>query len=273
MATLYHQIQILQDEVRRLQGLVEEQEHRINRLVREQRERYLDLDQRILQLQGHAPGPDAPPTALATPPATNAASDAQGEDQAYNAAFNAMRAARELPPAERAGEYEQAIDLFQAVIDTYPNGKLAANALYWQGEIRLASDELELARQAFAQLPSAFGNHAKVPDALYKLGVVHHRLGEDAEALRILDRVIAEYPDHSGRPAGPRLRRRTALALRRRKTALPMSAGSLALRRTCRRWRGELPALPNSRLRAFHPAFRCPARPRCATIRCPLLID
>ncbi len=197
VATLYHQIQILQDEVRRLQGLVEEQEHRINRLVREQRERYLDLDQRILQLQGHAPGPDAPPTALATPPATNAAPDAQGEDQAYNAAFNAMRAARELPPAERAGEYEQAIDLFQAVIDTYPNGKLAANALYWQGEIRLASDELELARQAFAQLPSAFGNHAKVPDALYKLGVVHHRLGEDAEALRILDRVIAEYPDHS----------------------------------------------------------------------------
>ena len=197
VASLYYQIQILQDDVRRLQGLVEEQEHRIDRLVREQRERYLDLDQRLLRLQGQAATPNDPAAPPIMAPAIDPGTNEDSEQQAYDDAFRTMRSGRELPPAERASEFERAISLFQAFIEVYPNGKLTANALYWQGELRLARNELELARQAFVQLPSAFGDHAKVPDALYKLGVVHHRLGEDAEALRAFDRVITEFPDHS----------------------------------------------------------------------------
>ncbi|MGB1837045.1 YbgF trimerization domain-containing protein, partial [Marinobacter adhaerens] len=47
---LFYMIQQLQGEVRRLQGEVEEQRHLINRLQQQGRDRYIDLDQRILDL-------------------------------------------------------------------------------------------------------------------------------------------------------------------------------------------------------------------------------
>ena len=197
IAVLYQQIQVLQDEVRRLQGIIEEQGHRIDRLTREQRERYIDLDQRLLQVsQGVAPAVPRPAAADVRPPIA-APAGTQTEEQAYNAAFNVLKAARGQPPAERNQGYAQALAMFDALIAEYPNGQLTANAFYWRGEIELYRENLEPARQAFTQLLAVFGDHAKAPDARYKLGVVYHRLGEDAQALSHLDQVIAEYPDHS----------------------------------------------------------------------------
>ena len=198
VAVLYQQIQVLQDELRRLQGIIEEQAHRIDRLTREQRERYIDLDQRLLQVsQGVAPA--APAVAEIRPPsaAATAAGGAATEQEAYNAAFNVLKAAQAQPPAERAEGYARALAMFDALIAEYPNGELTANAFFWRGEIELSRENLEPARQAFTQLLAVFGDHAKAPDARYKLGIVYHRLGEDEQALRHLDQVIAEHPDHS----------------------------------------------------------------------------
>ena len=201
VAVLYQQIQVLQDDLRRLQGVIEEQGHRIDRLTREQRERYIDLDQRLLQVsEGVTPapgptGPTGPATTDVQPPGE--ALGAQTEEQAYSAAFNVLKTARGKPPAERSEGYTRALAMFDALIADYPNGKLTANAFYWRGEIELSLDNLEPARQAFTQLLAVFGDHAKAPDARYKLGVVYHRLGEDEQALRHLDQVIAEHPDHS----------------------------------------------------------------------------
>lgn len=196
VAVLYQQIQALQDDLRRLQGVIEEQGYRIDRLTREQRERYIDLDQRLLQVsEGVAPAAPGPTVTDVQPPGE--ALGAQTEDQAYNAAFNVLKTARAKPPAERSEGYTRALAMFDALIADYPNGKLTANAFYWRGEIELSLDNLEPARQAFTQLLAVFGDHAKAPDARYKLGVVYHRLGEDEQALRHLDQVIAEHPDHS----------------------------------------------------------------------------
>ena len=71
--TMYYEFQLMQDEVRRLHGLVEELNHRMDRLEREQRERYIELDQRLLKERDVAenvaggedvvpdPASDAPP--------------------------------------------------------------------------------------------------------------------------------------------------------------------------------------------------------------------
>ena len=200
VAVLYQQIQVLQDELRRLQGIIEEQAHRIDQLTREQRERYIDLDQRLLQVsQGVAPAAPAPAVAEIRPPsaAAAAAGGAATEQEAYNAAFNVLKAAQAQPPAERTEGYARALAMFDALIAEYPNGELTANAFFWRGEIELSRENLEPARQAFTQLLAVFGDHAKAPDARYKLGTVYHRLGEDEQALRHLDQVIAEHPDHS----------------------------------------------------------------------------
>ncbi len=208
---LYYQLQLLQDDVRRLQGIVEEQNHRIERLAQEQRERYIELDQRLLELGTSPPasadaGPGEPDAASpgvraalqhqlaldAAPPDTKTK-----EKDAYNAAFAVVREAGALVPSERALAYQRALGLFDALILDYPAGEFTANAYYWKGEIHLYTDDLELARQAFVQVVHLFGDHPKVPDALYKLGVVYHRLGENQRALEYLDRVVAEHPQHT----------------------------------------------------------------------------
>ena len=193
IGTLFYQLQILQDEVRRLQGIVEEQNYRIERLVREQRERYIELDQRLLALRPDAAqppgegGPDGPGPASTVP----GAASVQGE--AYNRAYAVMAEGRQLPPSERAMEYQRALTMFEAVIRDHPDGEYTPNAFYWIGELYLAMDVLEEARQAFAQVTNLYADHAKMPDALYKLGVTYHRLGDNVRALQYLDRVTDDY--------------------------------------------------------------------------------
>lgn len=195
LATLYYQLQILQDDVRRLQGVVEEQNHRINRLVQEQRERYVELDARLVELaQPAATGISATP---APPPGTTPGPVATTEAGAYNAAFAILNNASGLPRTDRLAAYAQALTALQAVIDQYPAGEFTPNAYYWIGEIHLYTEALELARQALVQVTTLFPDHTKVPDALYKLGVVYHRLGDNERALQYLDRVAAEHTGHT----------------------------------------------------------------------------
>ena len=91
--------------------------------------------------------------------------------------------------------FEESVDAFNRLIAGYPNGQFTPNAFYWLGELHLAMDEVELARQSFAQVLTLYPEHGKVSDALYKLGVVHHRLNDNERALQYLNRVIAEHPD------------------------------------------------------------------------------
>lgn len=191
IGALYYQLQVLQDDVRRLQGLVEEQHHRIERLTKEQRERYIELDQRLLDVAG---SPEAGSGTLDVP-AELAPGDSERE--VYAAAFAIVKNAAGLVPSEREAAYQDAIARFEAQIANFPNGVLVANAFYWIGEIHLYTDELELARQAFAQVVNLYGDDAKVPDSLYKLGVVYHRLGDNDRALQYLDRVINEHGEHT----------------------------------------------------------------------------
>lgn len=224
LATLYYQLQLLQDDVRRLQGVVEEQNHRIERLVRDQRERYVELDRRLVELaRSGAAAPASPASAGAVPRPPGTAPAAGAERAAYNAAFALVQGASRLVRSERAEAYAEALAGFQALVDRYPVGEFTPNAYYWSGEIHLynataqppgecpaapgsagaagcdvsASERLELARQAFVQVATLFPNNAKLPDALYKLGVVYHRLGDRERALKYLDRVVAEHPGHT----------------------------------------------------------------------------
>lgn len=194
IGALYYQLQVLQDDVRRLQGLVEEQRHRIERLTEEQRERYIELDQRLLDVS-RSPAAGAAGDGVSTMPAGPALGNS--EQEVYNAAFAIVKNAARLIPSERVAAYQDAVARFEAQIANFPNGVLVANAFYWIGEVRLYTDELELARQAFAQVVNLYGDDAKVPDALYKLGVVYHRLGDNDRALQYLDRIIAEHGEHT----------------------------------------------------------------------------
>lgn len=191
--TLYYDIQFTLDEVRRLHGAVEELNHRMDRLEREQRERYIELDQRLQELRdggaanGNAvPGtPDAPSDEPPVPVT---------EREAYNVAIELVNTARLQPESEQRPQYRRALALFRDIISNYPNGEFTANAFYWRGELHLALEEYEDARAHFAQVDLLYDDHPKVPDALYKLGEVYDVLGDTDSAREYLNRVINDYP-------------------------------------------------------------------------------
>ena len=63
MTNLVIQVQELQDEVRTLRGILEEQARELENLKRRQRDQYLDLDQRVSGIQGGQPAGLAPAAA------------------------------------------------------------------------------------------------------------------------------------------------------------------------------------------------------------------
>lgn len=190
--TLYYDLQLALDEIRRLHGVVEELNNRMDRLEREQRERYIELDQRLLERRGNGPAGDP---ASGTPDAPSDEPPAPvTEREAYNVAIELVNSARLLPESEQRPQYRQALSLFRDVIKDYPNGEFAANAFYWQGELHLALKEHEDARAMFTQVDLLYDDHPKVPDALYKLGEVYNVLGDTDRAREYLNRVINDHP-------------------------------------------------------------------------------
>lgn len=219
-AELLMMVEQLKDEVRTLRGLVDEQGHRLNQLNRQARDRYVDLDQRLLDLNGRVQGletagsapapapaagdapaaPDAPQGQTATPPApgapaTTAAPAAARKVKEYRAPSKEEEAQYQAIRALITSKsYDKAIDEIYQFVARYPDGDLTVNAYYWLGEVYLVKPQLEQAKQAFTVVATRYADHRKASDASYKLGVVHDRMGQKQEAERLLKAVMAQYP-------------------------------------------------------------------------------
>jgi tol-pal system protein YbgF len=199
LGNLFLQVQQLQQEVMRLNGVVEEQAHEMNTLKEQSLQRYMDLDKRLgaggqsTQDSGAAGNPST--SVNMSPPVSRPVSgtsspsgvEQPGEAGAYNAAYTLV---------ERR-QFDQAIPAFQQFLQSYPDGKFAANALYWLGELYLVKQppDLEASRQSFALLLKEYPSNSKAPDALYKLGKVQFLKGNSEKAREYLDLVIREYKD------------------------------------------------------------------------------
>lgn len=188
---LFNQVQQLQQEVMRLNGLVEQQAYELRQLKEQSLERYLDIDRRLAS--GAAPrgaNASAAAPAASRPSASGAAAAEQpGEAEAYRAAYALVR----------GQEFAAAVPAFTRFLQNFPDGRYAPNAYYWLGELYLVLEpaDPEAARQSFMLLLGQYPNHAKIPDALYKLGRVHYIKGNPERAREFLERVRRDYPDSS----------------------------------------------------------------------------
>ncbi len=188
LSQLFYQLQVLQQEIQELRGQVEEQSYMINRLQRDQKEQYLDLDRRVVALSENRPAPGPTTSTPAAPAPSLATAGGMTERDAYTQAFQAMR--------DR--NFDASMQGFQDLIERYPNGQFTPNAYYWMGELHLvARSDAEQARQSFMQVVSLYPDHQKAPDAMYKLGVVYHNLGDLDSARSYLSRVQSEHPNSS----------------------------------------------------------------------------
>jgi TolA-binding protein len=72
---------------------------------------------------------------------------------------------------------------------------LAPQAHYYLGDILEQQDRLEDAIAAFGKIPELFPADPRVPDALYRIGLLHLALDDEDEAERAFDRVVNTYPE------------------------------------------------------------------------------
>ena len=206
---LFYQMQVLQQEVRQLSGLIEEQARLIQKLQQDQRLQYIDLDRRVAALAPNRPAPGPTPlpdvdrqaevdagangSEALLPGSKPAEATVQSEPEpttereAYAQAIRLMRGKR----------FEESTAAFEKLIRDYPNGQYTPNAFYWLGELHLATSNMEPARQNFVQVIRLYPDHQKVPDALYKLGVLYFQLGDESESRRYLTQVQTDFPQSS----------------------------------------------------------------------------
>lgn len=193
---LFNQVQQLQQEVMRLNGVVEELSYEVRQLKEQSLERYLDIDRRLTEGGAAASSTSGGSVATApgstSPPASSATSEVReqpGEGEAYRSAYALVR----------GQEFDAAVSAFTSFLDRFPAGRYAPNAHYWLGELYLVVDppDPESARQSFMLLLDQYPGNAKIPDALYKLGRVHFIKGNSDRAREFLTRVQREYPESS----------------------------------------------------------------------------
>ena len=201
---LFNQLQQMQEQIARQQGVIEVLQNDVARMKQENLERYQDLDRRIGSGAAPAATPDNSSTggdlnaagaaagagagAAAQPPAASSEpGDPAKEKLYYDAAFDLIK----------AKDFDKASQAFSAFLRKYPNSQYAGNAQYWLGEVNLAKGDLQGAGQAFAKVSQLYPKHAKVPDSLYKLADVERRLGHADRVKGILQQVVAQYPGTS----------------------------------------------------------------------------
>ncbi|MDY6981134.1 MAG: tol-pal system protein YbgF [Pseudomonadota bacterium] len=216
LADILMRLNSLEAEVRELRGLSEEQAHTIEELKKRQRELYIDLDRRLLQLeragvtsqdarapeQGQSASstdstPDrrtvGKPTAAdssVTPSQRQSESQAvpmsvkKSEQEAYQEAFNLLR---EL-------EYDKAIDAFDAFLQNYPDGRYAHIARYWLGEANYARRNFKQAIVHYQNLIDRYPDSPKVAEAMLKIGYSHNQLEAYKAARDVLEKLIASHP-------------------------------------------------------------------------------
>jgi tol-pal system protein YbgF len=93
-----------------------------------------------------------------------------------------------------AHRYDEALPLFKAFVEKYPQHHLADNAQYWVGEIYYDTEDFPTAILAFQEVVTKYGNGNKAPDALLKIGFAYIALDDPGNARIFLKRVIKNYP-------------------------------------------------------------------------------
>ena len=180
LVDLLLKVESLQTELQRLQGQNEEQLHALQELKQRQRDLYIDIDRRLLQLERNAPA-----TSAATSGAiTTAPTVLEGEQEAYQEAFNLLRELR----------YDKATVAFRDFLKTYPNGRYAHIAQYWLGEASYAQGDFKQAIQDYRMLIDNYPNSPKLAEAMLKIGYSEYELKNTQAAQASLERLIQTYP-------------------------------------------------------------------------------
>jgi TolA-binding protein len=206
---LTQQIQKLQEEVRQLRGKVESHDNDIDQLQKDSKNRFVDFDQRLAQVQDDLkksqngtmqpasteaanstnPNTVSNTTSTATANTTNnTAAPVAGDESdklAYIAAYEAYK----------AGGAAQAIAPMKKFIADYPKSPFVPNAYYWLGEFNLAITPPNFAAAStnFKLVMNQYPKTAKAAAATYRVATLADVDHHQATAISLMQSLVKNY--------------------------------------------------------------------------------
>ena len=93
------------------------------------------------------------------------------------------------------GQWELAIQGFEAYLKTFPRSEFADDAQFYIGQTHYADGAFEDAVNAFEEALLNYPTGDIVPEASYKRGLALDRLGETDRAQQAFELVVENYPD------------------------------------------------------------------------------
>ncbi|HIA03361.1 MAG TPA: tol-pal system protein YbgF [Myxococcales bacterium] len=92
-------------------------------------------------------------------------------------------------------QYQDAIEGFRKFVEKNPTHGYADNAIYWMGECYYARGLWLQALKTFQQVIQNYPLGNKAPDAMLKVGLSHQQLKNNSQARQVLRQVMEIYPD------------------------------------------------------------------------------
>jgi len=222
---LYAQVETLGAELGKLNGQIEMLSNDNALLQKRQRDFYIDLDNRLRQIEQPGKKSSSAPAApasfsdstsvkeqTAAPPADGVVSETSSSDGtavSSGAPDSSVVSANALAPAGPAensaykeaydlfknGEYANAIAQFESFLGNYPQSNLAPGAAYWVGNARYALRDYQLAINAQKKLISTYPDSSKVPDAFLNIASSQQEMGDRKASKHTLENLLAKYPN------------------------------------------------------------------------------
>jgi len=92
-----------------------------------------------------------------------------------------------------SGRYDEARTRFSELIAEYPDSSLADNAFFWSGEAYYAEKNFSDALANFRAVVERYPRGNKAPDALLMMGLCNEKIGESEKAALLFKRLAKEY--------------------------------------------------------------------------------
>lgn len=201
-ADLQARVVALEEQVRDLNGRLEEAHHRSETL-----QRNLDAFQQDVDLRFQDAGAGVPAANAGEAPGSQ--SSVAPDSSAADAPASGVSAGSVLPNGTPETRYEFAIDLmkrgqydkaraaFQEFLQVHPKNVLAGNAQYWLGETYYAQNDYKRAGDAFLTGYTTYASSSKAPDSLLKLGMSLAALDNKDAACTVWGELGSKFPQAS----------------------------------------------------------------------------
>ncbi|QLP97332.1 MAG: tol-pal system protein YbgF [Rhodoblastus sp.] len=105
--------------------------------------------------------------------------------------------------AFRNGQCDTADALLRQFVQKHPTDKLLADAIYYRGETLLQRGRHADAAEQYLKVTTDFGQSARAPDAMLKLGLSLRQMGAKEQACATFAEIARKHPRASSAIKGP----------------------------------------------------------------------